>query len=246
MSTNPATPVSKPPTVVPDKSETATIMLTFAYDPKHFQQSPERWDWMEIIGLSPLYFSILATRPAAAPVPTNLADMNAQLLHALMYTHESWSVLTPRLVHPADHPIERIKVVPHSIGCLIRDADPSGVYFHVELDPPHRAEIWSARAWRESITRRIRHAPEHTDVSFVTRRRRLHNELLYAIAHKTRRKYDDCSNIADLILDYDEDYDAILSLLDLSDDLQLKLSAYRKERLAQQAATSSQSDPATP
>lgn len=234
MSANPSQHQHKP-TVVPEKSETSAITLTFSYDPRHFQQDPTRWDWMDLIGLSPLYFSILAIRPAVAPSPSNLNEINTQLLHALMYTHESWGVLTPRLVHPADHPIERIKVVPHNIGCMIRDSDPTGVYFHVELDPPHRAEIWSARAWRESITRRIRHAPEHTDNTFVTRRRRLHSDMLYAIAHKTRRKYDECSNIADLILDYGEDYDAILSLLDLSSELQTRLAEYRKDRVTQQA-----------
>lgn len=79
-------------------------------------------------------------------------------LHSLLYGFEEMADAKLRSVHPNDIPIFRVKIVPHLIGSAIRNADPDEKYFHVEFYPPEHAEIWEAKAWAESLTKRLRTA----------------------------------------------------------------------------------------
>lgn len=77
-------------------------------------------------------------------------------LHSLLYGFEETCDFKTSSVHPEDHPIFRVKIVPYLIGSALRNADPDERYFHVEFFPPDKAEIWEAKAWTDSLTRRLR------------------------------------------------------------------------------------------
>lgn len=77
-------------------------------------------------------------------------------IHSLLYGFEETCDCKTSSVHPEDHPIFRVKIVPYLIGSALRNADPEEKYFHIEFFPPDRAEIWESKAWTESLTRRLR------------------------------------------------------------------------------------------
>ena len=83
----------------------------------------------------------------------NIAD-----LHSLLYGYDMFESVTPLSLHPLDRvTIHRIRIVPLEIGAAIGAGDVAGKYFHIEFFPAiNRAEIWSAQAWRESLTRHLK------------------------------------------------------------------------------------------
>lgn len=76
-------------------------------------------------------------------------------LYSLLYSFDQF--FGERPIHLSDHdrPIFPIRIVPLHIGTLLRDTDKEEKYFHVEFTP-HQAEVWNAKAWMDSITRRLR------------------------------------------------------------------------------------------
>lgn len=84
--------------------------------------------------------------------------LTIQELYSLLYGFEELCDIKPQSIHPEDHPIFRVKIVPFSIGAQIRNADSDEKYFHVEFYPPFHAEVWQSLAWNESLTRRLRTA----------------------------------------------------------------------------------------
>jgi hypothetical protein len=77
-------------------------------------------------------------------------------IHSLLYGFEETCDAKLSSVHPEDHPIFRVKIVPYLIGSALRNADPEERYFHIEFFPPDKAEIWESKAWNDSLTRRLR------------------------------------------------------------------------------------------
>jgi len=84
--------------------------------------------------------------------------LTIQELYSLLYGFEELCDIKPQSIHPEDHPIFRVKLVPFNIGAQIRNADSDEKYFHVEFYPPFHAEVWQSLAWNESLTRRLRTA----------------------------------------------------------------------------------------
>jgi hypothetical protein len=86
-------------------------------------------------------------------MPLTIAD-----LHSLLYGFEEFESCNPISKHPCDHvTLHRIKIIPISVGLTLAEADKEGKLFHIEFYPAlHRAEVWSAQAWRESLTRHLR------------------------------------------------------------------------------------------
>jgi len=77
-------------------------------------------------------------------------------LHSLIYGFDEYFSSSPLSVHPNDRPIFKVHIVPFHIGTSIRNSDPDESKFHVEFYPPDRAEVWNAKAWCESLTKRLR------------------------------------------------------------------------------------------
>jgi hypothetical protein len=84
-------------------------------------------------------------------------ELQPHQLAGLLYEFPELAHLRP-ILHPSDIPIFKVKVIPYELGFLIKQSDPDEVYFHVELyaAPPVRADLWSAIAWKESLTKRLR------------------------------------------------------------------------------------------
>lgn len=79
-------------------------------------------------------------------------------LHSLLYGFELYESAAAISKHPLDHiTLHKIRIVPIKVGVTLAEADPEGKLFHIEFFPSmERAEIWSAQAWRESLTRHLR------------------------------------------------------------------------------------------
>lgn len=76
-------------------------------------------------------------------------------LHSLLYSYDQFFGCRPVHLSTHDRPFFPIRIVPLEIGTLLRDTDPQEKYFHVEFTPS-QAEVWNAKAWQDSITRRLR------------------------------------------------------------------------------------------
>lgn len=83
-------------------------------------------------------------------------------LASCLYGFDDFFGDRPASPHPLDRPIQPVIIVPYSFGLALMTADVDNSTFHVELFPPHKAEVWSKQAWDESIIRRLRIAGKTT------------------------------------------------------------------------------------
>ena len=77
-------------------------------------------------------------------------------IYHLLYGFDEFFAVRPESIHPHDSPTFKVHLIPFSLGRELRDADPAESLFHVEFYPPDRAELWNAKAWSDSLTKRLR------------------------------------------------------------------------------------------
>lgn len=146
-------------------------------------------------------------------------EIPPEILLQLLTEFEDLLNLRP-LIHPLDHPIHRVKVIPVELGVLIKQHDPTERYFHVEIyyTTPAHADLWTAQAWQESLTKRLRNVKDGEILQPVQSLRI--NEIQVAI--NLRASYglasEHARHAAEMLLRGDEETrDEIIKLLNLSD-----------------------------
>jgi len=202
----------------------ARITLTIIYDETKFSTSPEHWDWDYLIGLASTTLrvnSVVEDRTANDLFTTSV-------IWTLIFGDPRLSLRTPESVHIHDHPIQRVRSFPLSVGKQLAELDPESNYFHIEFFPAKGiAEVWSAQAWKESLTRKLKHI--QTDDSLVARRQKVHGELRFFFAQKTRCGADRASALADLLINFGNNNDHLLEMFEAPKALIESLNQLRKE-----------------
>lgn len=202
-----------------------TIVLTISYDPEKFFSSPEYWDWSSLVGLSNTQLVVNSVHVK----PVDGAEFTTEVLASLMWGSQEFSLRTPRSVDLRDHPIERVKCLPHNIGKLLAEADPEGNQFHIEWYPSEGvAEVWSKRAWENSLTKRLKHVTGND--SDVARRNRLRSELRFHFAKTAKCGSEQAEKLADLIINFGDANDFLLDTFQAPETLKQQLKDYRGNR----------------
>lgn len=142
-------------------AQTAVVTLSITYDPVRLHP-PGVWDWPELLSMHGL---LSVTKSTGSSVGAGNSSSNSTANEpALSLTDISALVFPPGLdsplsPHPSDNPLFRVRVLPYDLGVRLANLDPNREHFHFEFFPhlnPPRVELWSARAWAESLTRRLR------------------------------------------------------------------------------------------
>jgi len=214
---------------------TKSIILSITYEEGKFSTSPEYWDWSYLISLPNTTLTVDQVRLK----PAEDQELNARTIFELMYGEGDG--LKPESVHVRDHPIDRVKVVPFNLGKILSTLDPESQFFHIEFFPQRNvAEIWSRRAWNDSLTRRLRLVK--TDDSLVAQRNSLHSEIRFFIARKSRCGSERADKLAELIISFDSTHDYLLQVLDAPVELIAALDKYRKNGLQKPGGSTSGSE----
>lgn len=202
----------------------AKITLTIEYDETKFRTAPAYWDWDYLIGLSS------ATLRVDQVIEERLANdlFSTAVIWTLIFGDPRLSLRTPESVHVNDHPIQKVKSFPLSVGKQLSELDPEGNFFHIEFFPGKGvAEVWSAHAWKESLTRKLKHV--NNDDSLVARRNKVRNELRFFFAQKTHCGNERATALADLLLNFGNDNDNLLEMFEAPHALIESLNQLRKE-----------------
>lgn len=159
---------------------TRTITLQISYNPET-RNALEHWPWDEIISGHGIHFARLYFGPTGNNLEIINAELTARELSDLLFPDFG---PTPLSQHPRDNPVYRVRVLSYELGMRIAGLDPGREFFHFEFMPntlPPRVELWSQRAWRDSLSRQLRigkHNREHDpEVKFLDRYNRLLDEL---------------------------------------------------------------------
>lgn len=197
------------------------IEISIDFDDDNVPQHPSYWDWTTLINQQGITATVVRAEEQPVEQP-EIQMLGAAEIFSILYGADHLEEPT-RSIHPLDRPIQRVHVLPHSVGAYLAELDPNEKYFHVELRPPKFAELWSARAWKDSLTRRLRHMPTQYDNSHVALRQAVLSELITIIAKASHKPFVACQQTAAAILAYPEQYDVMLDLLQLSPELRSKL-----------------------
>jgi len=152
--------------------------------------------------------------------------MTISELYYLLYEH-------PELAHIKlhvsrnDFPEVAVKVIPLDIAVFIRDNDPEESHFHVEFFPTH-AELWEGKCWRNSITRRLKHAGVYANTQATTTELTLHK-----LQHNLLSHFKSCGlpfrharDMTEMLISGPQN-PGLLQLAALPPELQGELRAYR-------------------
>jgi len=154
--------------------------------------------------------------------------MTLTQLYHLLYEH-------PELTHiklhisRSDHPELPVKIIPLDIAAFIRDNDPDENQFHIEFFPSH-GELWEAKCWRNSITRRLKHVGVYANISATPEELTLHK-----LQHNLLSHFKSCGLPFKIARDMTEvlisgpDNPALLQLAALEPELQTELLTYREK-----------------
>lgn len=119
--------------------------------------------------------------------------LNITHLHGLLYGYPEYEDREPISKHPSDQvTVHKIRIIPIALAETIAHADPDGRWFHIEYFPNlNHAELWSAFAWRNSLTRhlRIADASRAADPAFSlqTRLSQAEHQIIVFLFHKHPR-----------------------------------------------------------
>lgn len=109
--------------------------------------------------------------------PEKLFSCSTLDLYGLLYGFDEYFGRRPRSVSRHETPEFKVRVVPYTIGVLIKNADEEESLFHVELHATdNTADIWHAATWRTSISRKLRTVGDYCNLP-TTDRERLHADL---------------------------------------------------------------------
>lgn len=90
-------------------------------------------------------------------------NLSLPLIRKLLWNFPEFDFQRPKsITHPADQPLYRVKLIPYTLGVELANLDQKEELFHVEFFPeqePARAEVWHIDAWRDSLSRIIKHKP---------------------------------------------------------------------------------------
>lgn len=204
----------------------AILQLQVQFDDAQISH-PYRWDWTAFVNTQGVYCEVLKckTFDVAAPSALSIESLDIKHLHALVFGTPNTSA---RSIHPTDNPVERVRVVSYDLGRMIAEADPSAEYFHVELFPPNSADLWSAWAWQQSTTRRLRHLSATVNSDLPTLRQHVFNELTHLITSKARCPTERAQSTATALINFGDGNDMLLDLMETPLDLRNKLYQLRK------------------
>lgn len=159
-----------------------------------------------------------------------MITLSPDVLLGLLTEFEDLLSIKP-LIHESDYPINRVRVIPVELGVAIKQADPDERYFHVELyyNPPAHADLWTAKAWQESLTKRLRNVKDG-DVLQPVQSLRI-NEIQIAV--NLRASYglasEHARHAAEMLLRGDEETrDEIVRLLNISDIVVQQINRVRE------------------
>ena len=204
--------------------QTKQLTLTIEYDDSRFHTSPGYWDWTLLIGLPNTTLNVTAV----IEKDISLERFTTKDLFALAFGDTRLSLRKIRSVHLSDCPIHRVKSIPYELGKLLVEQDPEENFFHVEFftdEATPAAEIWSAQAWKESLTHKLKHSRD--DTSEVARRQVLMRDIAYFIARTTKCGGARASDVAKLIISFDDSHDYLLEIFKAPAELLQRLKDYR-------------------
>jgi hypothetical protein len=214
------------------------IKLRVTYSTLHYNH-PTTWDWSALIGLHHASVRVISITDA----DINIGNLFAiRELHNLIFHNSPHAI---RSVHPSDTPILRIHVIAVDVARRLAELDPDENIFHLEFFPASPiAELWSAQAWNESLTRRLRHsALKANDNSLASRTTALKSELAAAILTKLRVPREDATATA-LVCMSTPQMDSMLESLGISPSLINDIRSLRAEHSA--LDTNTGTEPAQP
>ena len=209
---------------------TVQVTLRITFDDERQRTHPYYWDWSLLINQQGVLVDVVKTQDLEQPAqqPLSLETLTAPHLFALLFTAPTCEFVRPRSVHKCDSPIERVRILPHELGKFLAELDPTEQYFHVEFWAPH-AEVWSAYAWRESLTRTLRHRNvSAAEDDAVALKHGVLGELISLIGKATRVSHDHAEKTAQAIIHFGDQYDVMLDLLKVSPELRANLAKLRK------------------
>ena len=163
-------------------------------------------------------------------------------LHSLIFSYDQFWGNRPKHLSDHDRPIFPIHIVPVEIGTLLRDTDPNEKYFHVEFTPS-QAEVWNAKAWVDSITRRLRIAghsvsaqqsPEEALYSSTS------SSLIHYFTRQCRMRFGHAQAMAEYLLTGPEN-PTLLQHAGLPLDLSSNVTKYRELISRNRAESSAES-----
>lgn len=211
-----------------------TLDITVQTRPNSPPVHPKTWPWSEILPPS-----------ASATVVSDTTNISPESLSVEALATLAWgptsNLLTGIKPHtvPGDIVLNPIRIVPFRLGAAIAAADKDEKFFHVELFPPHHAELWSRQAWHESTTKRLRNLPATTESPLITKARTIRTRLTQYIGRATHRGYDECLAVADLLMRGHDGSDMMLQLLEIPDELIALLRDYQNTLRNESANTES-------
>lgn len=91
-----------------------------------------------------------------------MLTLDLPTLYSLLYGFEDYDFTRPESLDPREQAlVHRIRIVPLNLGQILAELDKDGQFFHIEFYPQkHKAEIWSARSWNESVTKYLKQRAE--------------------------------------------------------------------------------------
>lgn len=222
---------------------TTDITLRVTFDDEQVRTHPYHWDWSLMVNIQGVYVDAIKSHDHAPTPeqPVTLETLSPAHLFLLIYDAANAITVPPRSIHPNDHPIERVLVIPHNLGKFLAELDPTESLFHVEFWAPY-AEVWSARAWRESITRRLRHKPNAAQDDLVTLKQYVLGQLIHAIGRVAKCSHDRAEQTAQALIHFGDQYDAMLDLINIAPELKAKLLKLRALLATNQTTTNEAKD----
>lgn len=220
------------------------VRLSIEYNPDKLPD-PSQWDWSLLLAQSSVIgINVLPPEgPSAADVVN--PELTPQELSALLFSEGS-----PISPERFDHPIDRVLVVSYDLGLRLSAQDPHKKVFHIEFFPgltPPRAEVWSQRAWQESLTRAYRIGRARREADPVAQMYDQFNSLCSELQVHLKRtapsiKFGELRHFAEMMVRTPE-LDSIFEILQITPD---QITRIKKVRELYQAAANSESNgPAT-
>jgi hypothetical protein len=163
-------------------TQSAVVNISVSFDPTKLKH-PLDWDWDHILTAQHATFRVLhvVDHAISASQLFNLAE-----LHDLIFNNTIDA--RPKSLLPNDNPILPVRVITASLARRLFELDPEEQFFHLEFFPPHPyADLWSAQAWRESVSRKLKHNKELQAKYAATplaRREAIISELTDALRHR--------------------------------------------------------------
>jgi hypothetical protein len=224
------------------------VTLRITFDDERQSVHPLYWDWVLFVNQQNVNIEPLKAldRDDLEKLVLSLETISPADLSRLMFGDSKHWHQSPLSVHTSDSPIQRIKILSPELGRFIAELDPNEEFFHVEFFGTTHSEVWSALAWRESLTRRLRHNHQHsTDVNdLVALKQHVIAELTQIIGQASREQsHKRAEQTAIALVQFGDINDIILELVNAPLELRAKL--FKLRALITDATQQSEQEQAT-